>query len=162
MSHTDARRLLLQMMGAVTTSNSSSNMRVTASTTLSLSAQDNVTASQPVSGSARKSSFSKFAAPQTVSNDTEDALYCNSPTESDVQPEVYWAKMSSTNTYPRLAKLARTLLSIPASSGSVERLFSVSGAIVRARRSRLAAPTVESVLLAMEYKDSDTGNDNAI
>jgi len=69
-------------------------------------------------------------------------------TESDKLPEVYWACKSGR--YPRLAKLARTLLSIPASSGSVERLFSVSGAIVRARQSCLTATTVESLLTAME------------
>jgi len=74
--------------------------------------------------------------------------YCNSPTESDKLPEVYWACKSGC--YPLQAKLARTLLSIPTSSGSVERLFSVSGAIVTARRSRLTATTVESLLTAME------------
>jgi len=65
--------------------------------------------------------------------------YCNSPTESDKLPEVFWACKSGR--YPRLAKLAQTLLNIPASSGSVERLFSVSGAILRARRSHLTVTT---------------------
>jgi len=68
------------------------------------------------------------------------------PTEEANPREVFWAK--SGDAYPRLIKLARTFLSIPASSGSVERLFSVAGAIVRARRSKLSSVTVESLLLA--------------
>ena len=113
--------------------------------------QEPSAAAYPVHANSRKSIFSKFATAQTVCSETEDNQYCNSATESDVLPEVYWSKMSSI--YPRLSKLARTLLSIPASSGSVERLFSVSGAIVRARRSRLTAKTVESLLLTMEYEN---------
>ena len=138
---THARRLLLQMMGTVTTTG------VGRARTSQASQQSAVEDhSQP--GSSRKSIFSKFAVPHVVCSETEDTQYCNSPTESDILPEVYWACKSGR--YPRLAKLARTLLSIPASSGSVERLFSVSGAIVRARRSRLTATTVESLLMAME------------
>ena len=71
-----------------------------------------------------------------------------SPTEHQMKPEAYWAANGSR--YPRLAELARIFLSVPASSGSVERLFSVSGAILRARRSRLTAQTVESLLLHMD------------
>jgi hAT family C-terminal dimerisation region len=104
---------------------------------------------QPTSN--RKSIFSKFSVSQTICSETEDTQYCNSPTDSETLPEMYWSKMSAT--YPRLAKLARSLLSIPASSGSVERLFSISGSIVRARRSRLTAKAVEALLMAMEYND---------
>ena len=60
-------------------------------------------------------------------------------------PEVFWATEGSA--YPRLRHLARRLLSIPASSGSVERLFSITGAILSARRNRLSATTVELLLL---------------
>jgi len=41
-------------------------------------------------------------------------------------------------------------LSIPASSASVERLFSTCGAIIRARRASLSARTVEALLLRMQ------------
>jgi hypothetical protein len=60
-------------------------------------------------------------------------------------PEVFWATEGSA--YSRLRHLARRLLSIPASSGRVERLFSITGAILSARRNRLSATTVESLLL---------------
>jgi hypothetical protein len=140
-NRTDARRLLLQMLGAVTASGGLGRVRNPV-------IQESRTADQSLTCSSRKSIFSKFSVSQVVQTETEDTLYCNSPTDSEMLPDVYWAKMNKT--YPRLAKLARTLLSIPASSASVERLFSVSGAIVRARRSRLTATTVESLLLAVE------------
>ena len=41
-------------------------------------------------------------------------------------------------------------MSIPASSAAVERLFSTGGALIRARRARLTAKTVESLLFRME------------
>ena len=113
-------------MGAITTSGAGRARTAQAS-------QESAVADHSQPGSSRKSIFSKFSVSQVVCSETEDTQYCNSPTDSDILPEVYWARMSGS--YPRLAKLARTLLSIPASSGSVECLFSVSGAIVRARRS---------------------------
>ena len=59
-------------------------------------------------------------------------------------------KMFGILPYPVLSKLARKYLSIPASSASVERLFSVCGAIIHARRARLSANTVEALLFHMK------------
>jgi hypothetical protein len=42
-----------------------------------------------------------------------------------------------------------------ASSGSVERLFSASGALMRAHRNRLSPTTVEALLLAKETQFFD-------
>jgi hypothetical protein len=67
------------------------------------------------------------------------------PTNTTMAAEVFWATEGSA--YPRLRHLARRLLSIPASSDSVERLFSITGAILSARRNHLSATTVESLLL---------------
>jgi len=83
-----------------------------------------------------------------VTHKPEEHAFLMAPTEEAIPPEVFWAK--SGDAYPILIKLARTFLGIPASSGSVGRLFSVAGAIVRARRSKLASVTVESLLLAKE------------
>jgi len=52
--------------------------------------------------------------------------------------------------YPILHRLAKKYLSVPATSASVEGLFTVARAIIRARRSSLAAATVESLLLRSE------------
>ena len=68
---------------------------------------------------------------------------------TQVNPATFWASPLADN-YPTMRHLARKYLSIPATSASVERLFSVAGAIIRARRSSLAATTVESLLLCSE------------
>ena len=56
----------------------------------------------------------------------------------------------SNNHVAILKALATEYLSIPATSASVERLFSVTGAIIHARHSSLASETVESLTLRME------------
>jgi len=78
-----------------------------------------------------------------------DATYLAQPPTSD-PPETFWGSTLS-NDYPTLQRLAKKYLSIPATSASVERLFSVAGAIVRARRNILSASTVESLLLSMQH-----------
>jgi len=54
--------------------------------------------------------------------------------------------------FPQLSKLAKIYLGFPASSGSVERLFSVSGSHIRARRARMKLKTVESLLFDKELR----------
>jgi len=68
----------------------------------------------------------------------------------DCDPLIYWRK--NQKTFPALANLARVYLAIPASSGGVERVFSVAGAIARARRARITVETLEAVLLTREEK----------
>jgi len=78
----------------------------------------------------------------------EDAVYLSQPTTSDPS-ETFWSSTLSDD-FPTLRHLAMKYLSIPATSASVERLFSVVGAIIRARRERLSASTVEALLLRMQ------------
>jgi len=52
--------------------------------------------------------------------------------------------------FPTLYNIAMSVLACPASSGSVERLFSVAGALRRHRRNRLHISTVEKLLLYRE------------
>lgn len=65
-------------------------------------------------------------------------------------PLDFWNK--NQKTFPELSKLARIYLGFPASSGSVERLFSVAGSIFRARRAGMTIKTLESVLFYREMK----------
>lgn len=80
--------------------------------------------------------------------ETELDTYLKSPysTEDILQ---FWK--TNCNNYPKLARLAVICLGMPASSGSVERLFSVSGALQRARRASLLPETIEKLILVAEY-----------
>lgn len=69
-----------------------------------------------------------------------------------VCPLGFWKKHSSK--FPTISSFAATYLTIPASSGSVERLFSVAGAIARARRSRLSTEKLEQLLCCRKFTRS--------
>lgn len=83
---------------------------------------------------------------QDFFKEMEDFLTCRVP-ETKLQnfsPLDFWKKNASI--YPTLANLSRIYLSMPASSGSVERLFSIAGAIKRSQRSNLNVKTMEKLL----------------
>ena len=61
--------------------------------------------------------------------------------EMDTNPLDYW-KINYIN-YPTLAKLANKLLSTPATSAPVERLFSIAGKVFRPERCSLKDDTFE-------------------
>lgn len=70
--------------------------------------------------------------------------------KGDTDPVQFWT--ANQTMYPTLSKIALHYVSIPASTGDVERLFSTSGAIIRARRSRLLTGTLEKILMYREYR----------
>lgn len=74
----------------------------------------------------------------------------NSP-ELNVGILEWWAH--NERKYPRLAKLARRVLAIPASSAAPERNFSRAGYIVSERRNRLAPSNVENILVCHSNYD---------
>ena len=142
-SSTEARAVLLQQIRA-------HGLRELAiSPVTQVAATDAVHEQEPFGLQPVKNSiFSKFHAQLTAAKQSEDVRYFATPTCPNMMPEEYWVKEAVH--YPVLSKLARKYLSIPASSASVERLFSVCGAIIRARRARLSANTVEALLFHME------------
>lgn len=73
--------------------------------------------------------------------------YLEAPTPS-VGVLEFWSEHEAS--FPRLSKLARVCLGVPASSGAVERLFSTAGSLQRARRSSLLPRTVEHLILVAE------------
>lgn len=64
-------------------------------------------------------------------------------------PIKYWK--NNAHRFPTLEKLAKQVLGMPASSGGVERLFSVAGAIARSRRARLETKTIEKILMLRQF-----------
>ena len=65
--------------------------------------------------------------------------------EMDTYPLDYW-KINYIN-YPTLANLANKLLSTPATSASVERLFSIAGKVFRPERCSLKDDTFEKLMM---------------
>lgn len=63
-------------------------------------------------------------------------------------PLKFWQKKSGE--FPILSRLAKRYLAFPATSGSVERLFSISGAIIRSHRAKINVSTAENILLCRE------------
>lgn len=66
-----------------------------------------------------------------------------------VDPLDYWKKNRAR--FPRLCSLVHKYLAFPATSGSVERLFSVAGSICRSRRARLLPETTEKILSYRQF-----------
>lgn len=81
-------------------------------------------------------------------SDTDDTRYLLQPICHD-EPQNIWQNPTDER-HTILEALAQKYLSIPATSASVEKLFNVTGAIIRALRSHLAPETVESLILRME------------
>ena len=55
--------------------------------------------------------------------------------------------------YPTLSNLARDTLCIPATSASVERVFSMSGKTVSKLRTRMKPETIESLMMSKCNRD---------
>jgi len=68
---------------------------------------------------------------------------------SDSSPLGFWKE--NEKKFPTLAALARFYLAIPATSGSIERLFSVAGAIGRSRRARINTSLLEKSLTVRQH-----------
>ncbi|KAK3910315.1 E3 SUMO-protein ligase ZBED1 [Frankliniella fusca] len=58
----------------------------------------------------------------------------------------------SAHRFPRLGKLAKQILCIPASSASSERAFSVAGLIVTPRRTRLVPDHLDSMIVLRSFR----------
>lgn len=96
--------------------------------------------------------FSKLAPVTNTDTDSgEVTRYFLLPRESpNSDPLVYWGNQNKN--FPGLSKLAKRYLSIPASSGGVERLFSLTGSIGRRQRSRMKATTMENIVLWKQHR----------
>jgi hypothetical protein len=104
------------------------------------------------------SKFAKLVGLETVSTRrqlSEIESYLDQPREHDNCDILgYWH--GKKNEFPILASLAKKYLAIPATTGSVERLFSIAGSIGRARRANTAPKTFENILLYKEFRENFT------
>lgn len=75
----------------------------------------------------------------------EVSQYLIEPCIDGMDPLKYWEQ--NTDKFPILAKLARTYLTIPATSAPVERLFSIAGKFFRPDRCRLSDSTFQMLMM---------------
>lgn len=89
--------------------------------------------------------FYGSSAAQPPMTPTELQKYLNQPlAPRDTHPLDWWKENNST--FPVLSRVARVLLSIPASSATSERAFSAAGYIINKRRVRLHHENVDKLL----------------
>lgn len=80
--------------------------------------------------------------------------WCSEEVEDEdleLSPFIYWSKRSIQETFPRLARMALDILSIPPMSSSAERIFSLAGVLLRDRRARLKEDVVEASELLADW-----------
>lgn len=93
-----------------------------------------------------------YMKPNTV--DEEYVLYFREPIEiQEIQPLTYWK--NNVHKFPILSVLARRFLAIPATSASVERLFSIAGNILTKSRNRLYPKTAKQLILLKSWMFKD-------
>lgn len=83
----------------------------------------------------------------TPSNLDEYDEYINAPViyvKEPFDPRAWWLEPTQRTTYPNLSKMALDLLSIPATSAEVERLFSSCNITITDRRNQIGIRTVEA------------------
>ena len=78
-------------------------------------------------------------------NTMSSPVICRS---NEITNPVDWWK-GSQSMYPKLSKMARDVLAVPATGAGVEREFSISGRVVTKQRNRLSPTTIRDI---MQYK----------
>jgi len=84
-----------------------------------------------------------------VTSELEQYLALPLEEDENANPLEFWER--NEKVFPTLSLLAMQYLSMPASSGSVERLFSIAGAIARERRARIKTLLMEKTLSVREF-----------
>ena len=93
--------------------------------------------------------------PSTSDSDSSDGMEYNEFTsymqikrDSTITDAIEWWK-GSHSMYPRLSKMARDVLAVPATGAGVEREFSIAGRVVTKQRNQLSPSTIQDL---MQYK----------
>jgi len=87
--------------------------------------------------------FLNFTSPEKPTDDCERKAYLNEkPVSGD--PLSWWKENESK--YPRISKLARRYLAVPATSVPSERIFSSAGLLVNKLRNRLCPDIVDNII----------------
>jgi hypothetical protein len=82
----------------------------------------------------------------TNKNKNEFEIYLNSDLRFDENADLFEFWMQQRENFPQLFQLAKQVLIIPASNTCVERMFSVSGATITEKRTRLTIGKIDKML----------------
>lgn len=81
--------------------------------------------------------------------------FLNESASSDITTDLREFWMTQKYTIPQMFQLARIILSVPATSASAERIFSIVGILLSARRSNLHPLRVEKAMFVREnYREN--------
>ena len=102
----------------------------------------------PPSKKARLFAFMDTPSRPTIpeaSSEVEAYLAAGSTSSTDDQPLTFW-KANATK-YPKLSRVAKKFLAVPATSAPIERIFSHARNILQANRAHLLPKNFEQLLL---------------
>ena len=97
---------------------------------------------EPVWKTAKQEMLAKHTRARSSSDRELQQCRCISMTSDDL-PQ-WWKRQ--TETFQKLSLLARGILSVPATSAPSERVFSIAGLVVQAKRSSLAPENVNEII----------------
>jgi hypothetical protein len=84
--------------------------------------------------------------------DDEYSNYCASWHEPNVKDTIKWW-MEQRSTFPKLSRLALTLLAVPAQSSEAERVFSTMNQLVTSDRASLSQQSSEMEVLSFRWRE---------
>jgi hypothetical protein len=91
--------------------------------------------------------YLKFAIDKSKQSDVSAN---SSAYDQEYNPLQFWKHNYSS--YPRLARIAKRVFAVPATSAAVEREFSLAGNIVTKKRSRLSPGTVNDIIFLNSFE----------
>jgi hypothetical protein len=110
------------------------------------------TRSAPQTVTLPRTSYESMIAAKMASKRSADAELAPyrtiAPSDIKVNPLTKWAQLAAT--YKKHAVLARRFLAIPATSASVERVFSTGGRVIEKRRASLKPKTAKAIVFIHE------------
>jgi len=110
------------------------------------SPQPEQSSDEPSWKQARLEMLARHAADRGNSDREIEQLRCLSSTSDDMLK--WWRQQTST--FLKLAALARSVLAVPATSAPSERVFSVAGLVINAKRSSLVPLRANKIILFMK------------
>ena len=110
----------------------------------------------------RKLNFCTFESDDETTCD-ELACYIADKPSQEYDPLDWWLKNEAK--YPKISRIARRVLAVPATSVPSERIFSAAGLLINKLRSRLSSDIVDSIIFLNKNKipkDNEVENVNVI